>query len=98
MGFFELVGDKKNCYALSSAAVFSFILALCYNLPERRFNMAVYLVKDLADMISQLQADKVEKVTISELEADEDFPASLSFSFVDNIGMNVEYDPIESID
>lgn len=59
--------------------------------------MAVYLLKDLLDRLSEIAEDGYHSVEISEIESEDDLPACLSFCVYTTEDSSIEYDQIEEL-
>ncbi len=60
--------------------------------------MAVYKTSDLIKRLHEILTDGYVYVDVSELEGDDEFPTSLSFSVLDDQDMGIDYESIESLD
>lgn len=60
--------------------------------------MAVYKTSDLIKRLHEILTDGYGYVDVSELEGDDEFPTSLSFSVLDDQDMGIDYESIESLD
>ena len=59
--------------------------------------MATYKTQEILNLISDIATDGYPLVNIYEMEADDDFPTSLSFDAIDpDTGFEVDYESIES--
>lgn len=60
--------------------------------------MAVYKTSDLIQRLHEILTDGYGYVDVSELEGDDEFPTSLSFSVLDDQDMGIDYESIEFLD
>ena len=58
--------------------------------------MAIYKTSDLLELLCQIINDGYEFVDIAEFEADDEFPAHLSFDAIENEFSSVDYEEIDS--
>ena len=58
--------------------------------------MAIYKTSDLLDMLSEIINNGYEYVEVMELDAEDDMPAALDFSAIDDGCCSVDYGDVES--
>lgn len=59
--------------------------------------MATYKTIELIDKLSELINDGYEYVDINELDADEEFPESLTFEAIESNSSSIDYEDVESV-
>lgn len=59
--------------------------------------MAVYNLFDLLGQVTEMINDGYSYAEISEIPSDDDYPASLSFSSIEDADMSVGYDGVDSL-